>query len=339
MDPKTFAFILHSGSVEELKKSYPLFRMVPDFILKRSFRGIAPFKVSQLKDIRSLKGKDISGFFIDCPILIEEGQQPEERLVFGKILSAASLARKMGAEIIGTGGCASLFKDGGEAVAKHLNMPFTNGNALTAWSVFEAAYRSAKAGGIALKEATVAVMDATEPVASLCAVKLAEYARKIILTGGDNEKLEGLKKSILESNSPEVIIENMRLRAFKDADIIVAVGLSAAEIPDVDNLEPSKIICFVSLDAIAAGKLKSLGATCVEAGLIKLPYPLQHQLSIGLPGDVISAALAETMLLTLEQRFINYSCGKNINPDKLEEIADIAAKHGFEVWAPEAPIL
>jgi predicted amino acid dehydrogenase len=138
MDPKTFAFILHSGSVEELKKSYPLFRMVPDFILKRSFRGIAPFKVSQLKDIRSLKGKDISGFFIDCPILIEEGQQPEERLVFGKILSAASLARKMGAEIIGTGGCASLFKDGGEAVAKHLNMPFTNGNALTAWSVFEA---------------------------------------------------------------------------------------------------------------------------------------------------------------------------------------------------------
>jgi len=27
------------------------------------------------------------------------------------------------------------------------------------------------------------------------------------------------------------------------------------------------------------------------------------------------------------------------NPDKLEELADIAVQHGFQVWVPEAPVL
>ena len=29
----------------------------------------------------------------------------------------------------------------------------------------------------------------------------------------------------------------------------------------------------------------------------------------------------------------------NTNLDKLEEIANIAARHGFEVWVPQAPVM
>jgi predicted amino acid dehydrogenase len=77
----------------------------------------------------------------------------------------------------------------------------------------------------------------------------------------------------------------------------------------------------------------------VEAGLIKLPYPVELPLNFGLPKDLVPASLAETMLLALEERFVNYSVGLNMNLDKLEEIADVATKHGFEVWAPDAPVL
>ena len=49
--------------------------------------------------------------------------------------------------------------------------------------------------------------------------------------------------------------------------------------------------------------------------------------------------MAETMLLTLEEKFVTYSLGESINLDKLEEIADTAVRHGFEIWAPEAPVL
>ena len=105
METKTFAFILHSKSVEELKKSYPLFRMVPDFILKKSFRAIAPFKVSQVKGVRSIRQKQVNGYFIDCPLLAE---QVEEKLVLDKITSAADLAQKLGADILGLGSCDNL---------------------------------------------------------------------------------------------------------------------------------------------------------------------------------------------------------------------------------------
>ncbi|TRZ47122.1 hypothetical protein D4Q80_05040 [bacterium] len=338
MEPKTFAFILHSRSVEELKKSYPLFRMVPDFILKRSFRAIAPFKVSQVKHVRSIRDKEIRGFFIDCPLLYEAGQEIEERLAFGKIFSAANLARRMGAQILGTDGCTSLFKDGGETVAKHLYMPFTNGNALTAWTVLEAVYRTAKVKGVDLKSSTVAVIDAASPLANLCARKIAEYAARIILCGSEQDKLEILKEKILSLNSIEATIEDNASRAMREAAIIVIAGSGLKEVPE--NLEAGKIICYVSLAQEMVDKLEIRDdITGVEAGLIKLPYSVDLQLNLGLPKDLVSAPLAETMLLALEERFVSYSGGENINLDKVEEIADIAAKHGFEVWVPDAPLL
>lgn len=340
MEPGTFAFILHSQSVEELKKSYPLFRMVPDFILKRSFRAITPFKVSQAKNIRSIRGKEVSGFFIDCPLLVEEGQAIEERLILGKIFSAAALAKKMGAQILGMDSSATLLKDNRQAVARHLYLPFTDGSALTAWSIFEAVYRATKAMPMDLKSATVAIIDAADPLGNLCARKLSEYVRKIILTGKDAQKLAALKDTLINLYPAEIVIEEMKLRAIREADIAIITGSGPKLIADIDNLEAGKIICYVSLPAPLADKLKSLeGVTAVEAGLIKLPYPAELPLNIGLPKDVVSTALAETMLLTLEERFVNYSCGEDIYVDKLEEIADIATKHGFEVWVPEAPVL
>jgi predicted amino acid dehydrogenase len=49
--------------------------------------------------------------------------------------------------------------------------------------------------------------------------------------------------------------------------------------------------------------------------------------------------MAEAILLTFEGRFVSHSLNEETNPDNLEEIADIAVQHGFEVWVPEAPVL
>lgn len=60
---------------------------------------------------------------------------------------------------------------------------------------------------------------------------------------------------------------------------------------------------------------------------------------MGFSKGTIYASLAETILLTFEEKFVSYSLGDYINLDKLEEIADIAVRHGFEVWVPDAPVL
>ena len=43
--------------------------------------------------------------------------------------------------------------------------------------------------------------------------------------------------------------------------------------------------------------------------------------------------------MLLDGKIVSYSLGEDSNLDKLEEIADIAVQHGFEVWVPEAPVL
>jgi hypothetical protein len=43
------------------------------------------------------------------------------------------------------------------------------------------------------------------------------------------------------------------------------------------------------------------------------------------------ACMAETMILTLENRMVNYSLGRGVNLDKVLEIERLAEKHGFEV--------
>ena len=58
-----------------------------------------------------------------------------------------------------------------------------------------------------------------------------------------------------------------------------------------------------------------------------------------MPTDITCAYLAETILLARERRLASFTLDESLNPDKLEEIADIATRHNFEVWQPEAPIL
>ncbi|MBI5145540.1 MAG: hypothetical protein HZA27_05100, partial [Candidatus Omnitrophica bacterium] len=108
---------------------------------------------------------------------------------------------------------------------------------------------------------------------------------------------------------------------------------------NTDRLKPGAIICDASLPSIIAGKASLRpDTTLIKAGLVSLPYPGDLNLDLGLPKGIICACLAETMLLALDERFVDYSLGENINLDKMEEIADLATQYGFEIWVPEAPI-
>jgi predicted amino acid dehydrogenase len=74
----------------------------------------------------------------------------------------------------------------------------------------------------------------------------------------------------------------------------------------------------------------------VEGGIIRLPLQPHSVMNVGLPKDMVCASMAETMILTFEERFTTCSLGENINLDKLEPIADLAVRHGFEVFVPGA---
>lgn len=312
---KSFAFIVTPITIKELKTYWPAIRILPNFIVRSSLKKIFPFKVLPIKKIQSRQEKEINGYFVICPLLHNQMLELEKKLVLDKIIAAIQVAQRLGSKIMGLDTLASRLLDNEySTVFKNLKIPVTNGSSFSAWSVFEAIFRVAKIKGLNLKKSTVAIIDATDSVGSLCARKLSDCVSKLILCSSQEDKLQRLKETILHLNHVEVAIEEDTHKAAEDADIVIET--------------PRSVLFRMHGEP-----------TLVKVGLIKLPYPDNLCINNGLPKGVISSSLAETILLALEGKFTNYSWGENINLDKMEEIANIAVQHGFEVWVPEAPLI
>ncbi len=59
--------------------------------------------------------------------------------------------------------------------------------------------------------------------------------------------------------------------------------------------------------------------------------PLISTFNFGFPPSKAYACMAETIALTLEGRFQDYTLGKHLTRDRVDEIGMIAKKHGFRL--------
>jgi len=334
-----FGFIGHPIEIKDFYKLNSAIRFIPNKILESSLKWIPPFKVSEIRGIRSTTGKEIGGFLIGCPLLPKQMLELDEDFVLQKIIAAGKIAERLGAEIIGLGGYTSIVGDKGYTIAENLKTPVTSGNSYTAYSTCEAVCRMGRAKNLDLKTSTVAVIGATGSIGSLCTKKLSECVGKIIINARHRAKLESLQEEVHNRKLAEVTVEEITKRAVKNADIVITTTSAPEALFDIEDLKLGAIVCDVSVPKNIAGRNNpKSGITIIEGGLIKLPYPPDFGVDIGLPQGIVYACMAETMLLTLEGKFVSYSLGDAIGLDKLDEIAAIGFKHGFEVFLPNIPL-
>jgi fatty aldehyde-generating acyl-ACP reductase len=335
----TFAYLFNPVDLKHIREFWPITRLMPDFFIK-SFLKDQGFKITHLKSFKSSQNKEIQGYFIVSPLLPEQMADLDEELVLDKIITASYLARDMGAELLGLGGYASVIADKKPMLYKHLKTPVTSGTSLTAWSVIEALHRLAKARNLDLKKMTLAVNGASSAIGSLCARKLAANFGKIILNSKEISKLEALRDNILQLNQAEVKIEEDANTAVKEAQVIIAASPEKDSVFNIDGLQTDSIILDICLSRhICAKASHRQDITVIEGGMMKVPAQSHSHINMGLAKDIVYASMAETLILTFEERFTTCSLGENINLDKLEPIADLAVRHGFEVFVPGAPVL
>jgi predicted amino acid dehydrogenase len=303
--------------------------------LIKSFLKLQNFKVLPLKKIKSNQGKEIQGYIIACSLLpsdIEDLNNLDEELLLDEIISAGFIAQDLGVKIMGLGGELALAADKKPMIYKHLKTPITNGSTFTAWSIFEEIFKTSKQNKIDLKKANLTIIDPGNAVGSLCARKFSEHVLKTTLTSGSHEKSQMLKETMTNPIPVGVEIEEDVRKAVEEADIVINTYNGNTTVLNVADLKPNCIFCDGSVSKSLFNKAKlRRDIILIEGGMIKLPFSQTLGVNLGLPKDLISASIAETMLLALEEKFVNYSLGENINPDKLEDIADIAVRHGFEV--------
>ena len=69
----------------------------------------------------------------------------------------------------------------------------------------------------------------------------------------------------------------------------------------------------------------------IEGGVVEVPGDVKFNLNFGFPPQTAYACMAETMVLALEQRYESYTLGRELTVRQVEEISQLAKKHGFKL--------
>ena len=69
----------------------------------------------------------------------------------------------------------------------------------------------------------------------------------------------------------------------------------------------------------------------IEGGVVEVPGDVDFHFNFGFPPRLSYACMAETMILALEEKYEDYSIGKELSLEKVIEISQLAKKHGFKL--------
>ena len=148
-----FAFVIHPLSTEYFKNVEPLGLLtnIPGMtqVVEKTVAYIPPFVYSHVTGIVSDTGDEAEGW------LITVGGTPKEMLAhppeftYSRLLEAAELSRRLGAQIMGLGAFTKVVGDAGVTVAKQATLPVTTGNSYSASGALWAAAEAVRRLGIA----------------------------------------------------------------------------------------------------------------------------------------------------------------------------------------------
>ena len=346
-----FAFVIHPLSQKYLNNLKPLemvSKVAPAPVMDLVEKAVAyspPFVYTKVTGIRSPSGVEAEGWLIIVGGTPREIMSHSPEFTYRRLLAAADIAKKLGAQIMGLGAFTKVVGDAGVTVAKRAPLPITTGNSYSASGALWAAHDAVRRLGLVKLEkgekvkGKVMVVGATGAIGAACSRLLARTAQEIHLVSPESAKLLVLEKSIMKE-SPGV---KLVLCSYADSDrnigdmdmIVTATSGAGKKILDIMKVKPGCVITDVArpLDLPPEEVAKRPDVLVIESGEVYLPGDV-HMKSIGFEDlNVVYACLAETIVLTLEGRFENFTVGRNLEWDKVHEIYKMGLKHGMTLAA------
>lgn len=327
-----FAFMIHPLDHHDYLRKFPYLRFFPEQMVERVFRLAPPLKVSEITGVVSPHAQT-RGWFVSCPLTAAQMVSLPEKFVLNKIIAAGRLAEKLGARILGLGAFTSVVGDAGVTVAQNLRIAVTTGNSYTVATAIEGTKQAAQLMGYDLKKVHVAVLGATGSIGKVCARLLAREVKNMTLVARDRARLEDVAAKILYESGLAVHVTADVRAALRSAQIIIAVTSAVDTIIGPGDLMPGAIVCDVSRPRNVSRQVAEErdDVLVVEGGVVEVPGDVDFHFNFGFPPRMAYACMAETMILALENRLENFSLGRDITLEQVEEISALARKHGFKL--------
>ena len=329
-----FGFIIHPLDWQDIERKFPYAAKVPPGWLEKACCFMPPIVASHITGIRSSTGLEAEGWFIGLTltphVMLEK--LPTEKVI-KKIVAAGRKAAECGAKIVGLGAFTAVVGDAGISVARQLDIAVTTGNTYTVATALQGLDYAARAMEIDLKSLPISVLGASGSIGKACARLLAGRGFDVTLVARDKKKLERTAALILEESGVSVRVQTDLSAAVRSAGAIVAVTSAMEAVVDAADLQPGTIVCDVSRPrnvskAVAEARRDVL---VFEGGVVVVPGNVDFGMDFGFPQGTAYACMAETMILALEGRYENYSLGRDLDPNRVEEISRLADKHGFRL--------
>ena len=340
LHPLSQEFLLNIGAISAVAKVTPGVAMDG---IERIAAHAPPFLYSKVTGITSPTGAETEGWLLSVGGTPKEIMSRDPEFTYKRLLAAADMAKKLGAQIIGLGAFTKVVGDAGVTVAKRAPLPVTTGNSYSASGALWAAHDAVRRMGILeedkdgrIKGKTM-VIGATGAIGSVCARLLALASDELWLVSIEPAKLLALKADIERENPrAKVFVAASPDENIGDMDVIVTATSGAGKkILDIMRVKPGAVITDVArpLDLSAEDVGKRPDVLVIESGEIELPGENIKMGDIGLPDGIVYACLAETVVLALEGRYETFTIGRNIEWEKVKEIYKMGIKHGMKLAA------
>jgi predicted amino acid dehydrogenase len=328
-----FAFLTHPLGMKDVVRYAPKAKGKREPIVLKILEWMPPYEASTIRGVRSLRGHEIVGNFVMVPLMPSQFINLERAEVVDRVKKAALLGQSLGARIVGLGGYNSVVGRAGKDVAEVLDVAVTSGNSYTVATALEGALAAAETLDLDLERCTVAVIGATGSIGSVCSRFLAQKVGRLVLSARSKSRLKVLAEQIQRESRTALKIEMDLGRALSEADVVITATSSGGSIIQAEHLKSGAIVCDVAVPHDVCREVQKLrpDVLVIEGGVVEVPGHVDFGLDFGFPPGLALACMAETMVLTLEGRFENFSIGRGLEFDRVQEIARLAARNGFRL--------
>jgi fatty aldehyde-generating acyl-ACP reductase len=328
-----YAFMIHPIEPQkDVARKFPFLGKLPPGIIHYFSRFFPPVYLGHSVGIRSeATGEEIEGWLIACPVTPKRMLELPLHVAYNKILQTARLAERLGARILGLGAFTSVVGDAGITVSQRLSIPVTTGNSLTIAVAVQAALAAARRMDLDPAHCTVAIVGASGSIGQACAQLLAQSFPRLLLIGRQASRLSEVRKRVEGIGAFATVATDVA--AISQADVVLTVTTALDPIIEPGHLKPGAVVCDVARPRNVSRCVVDQrdDVLVIEGGVIEVPGEPDLGFNFGFPPGKAYACMAETMLLALEGRYECYTIGKEISLQRVEEMAQLAAKHGFRL--------
>ncbi|MEW6029133.1 MAG: shikimate dehydrogenase [Chloroflexota bacterium] len=331
----SFAFIIHPINVKrDVSRKYPfLGRVLSEPVIEFFSQRFPPVYLSEIEGVTSAAtGRQVKGWLVACPLTPRQMLELPEARVYRKIIQTGRMAECLGAQILGLGAFTSVVGDAGVSIADALAVPVTTGDSYTVAVAVESIREAARVMDIPLEDATLAVVGATGKIGQVCAELLVDDVARLILIGRRQDALEVTRDRLKVRTGSEVLVSTS-MDVLAEADLILTVTSAVHDVIRPEDLKPGSVVCDVArprdVSAMVARVRNDI--LVIDGGMVDVPGPVDFHFNFGFPPGKAYACMAETIALALEGRFEDYTLGKEITRERVEEISAMAARHGFRL--------